>query len=455
MSERTGQNRRSELRDLSDRRDPERVLPHSIDSEKAVLGALLISAQVFALLPDGFDDRSFYREAHRLIYRALFNLHERQVAIDILTVREELTRTGDLEQAGGAAYLTGLVDGVPRSTNAAHYAGVVTEHAVRRAVILLANQLLSNAYEAEQSSEDLIAEAQQGVIAVSAHGSMEAESIQTLMTATRTALELAVERQQPVIGVATGLHELDAMTAGLQRGELSLLAARPSVGKTAMATNIAEYAAAHMGLVLLFSLEMTKDAIMRRMVSSRARVEGHRLRTGQLHEADYPRISLAMVDLEQLAIVIDDTSGLPVEDLTKRCRRVMVEHGTLSLIVVDYLQLLRTRSRHENRNQQVSFISGALKGLAKDLDVAVLALSQLSRGVEGRKDKRPLLSDLRESGSLEQDADLVMFLHRPDDDAEAPAELIVAKQRNGPVGTVRLKFNSSYTRFENLSYATE
>lgn len=437
----------------SDRRvADERVLPHSIDAERAVLGALLVSPQVLALLPNDFTEGAFYREAHRLVYRAARALYERRVEIDLLTIKEELIRTGDLESVGGAVYLADLIDGVPRSTNAPHYAHVVAEHAVRRAVIGLANRMLSDAYSAELTSADLMAEAQQGMVDVSMHRDDRAAAIVDLINVARTTLELASEQGPQVLGVTTGFIDLDDMTCGLQRGDLSLLAARPSVGKTALAGNIAEHvASADLGVVILFSLEMTARAIIERIVASRARVEGHRTRQGRFGVPEYERIGAAMADLAQLPFVIDDTSSVPVEDLARRCRRVAIRYGALRLVIVDYLQLLTTRSRHENRQQQVSFISGALKALAKDLDVPVLALSQLSRGVEERKDKRPILSDLRESGSLEQDADLVMLLHRSDRDTD-PAELIVAKQRNGPVGVVKLVFTKTFARFDNLAH---
>lgn len=449
--------RRSTARDKPDRRNREmreRVLPHSIDAERAVLGAILINPQIFAVLPDGFSEATFYREAHRAIFSACWNLHQRQVDIDLLTVQEELIRTNRLDIVGGMPYLVQLCDGVPRSTNAPHYAGIVSEHAVRRGVIALSNQLLTDAYAAEAPSDDLVSQAQRGIIAMLTHGASKPESIGYLMEAARVALMDAYERKEQIVGVGTGFGELDAMTCGLQCGELSLLAARPSIGKTAMAVNIAEYVAMS-GLVLLFSLEMTKAAIVQRMISARARVEGHQMRQGRLRQTEYDRVGTAMCSIETLNLVIDDTSGLPVEDLAQRSRRVIVEHGPVTLVIVDYLQLLGTRSRHDNRQQQISFISASLKALGKEVRAPVLALSQLSRAVEGRKDKRPMLSDLRESGALEQDADLVMFLHRPDEDDVEMADLIVAKQRQGPTGTIHLKFNRAYTRFDNLTEETQ
>jgi replicative DNA helicase len=434
-----------------------RALPHNLEAERAVLGAVLITPEVIASLPAGFGEASFYRDAHRRIYGALLALHERRVALDFVTLNDELRRTGELDTVGGPAYISMLVDGVPRAVNATYYAQIVIDHATRRRVIAYSNDLTITAYDAEEPVDDLIAKAQKGVLSVSDYASREsAQTVGELMPATADAIMKAHEGRALVVGTATGFAELDEMTAGLHRGELALLAARPSVGKTALATNIAEYAASS-GFVLMFSLEMTKDALMRRMVAGLARVEGHRLRTGHLATDDWGRITEAMGVLQDKRLVIDDSSMVPVEDLWRRSRHVAMQRGPLVLIIVDYLQLLRTRSRHENRTQQVSFISSSLKALAKELDAPVLALSQLSRGVEGRKDKVPVLSDLRESGSLEQDADLVMFLHREDgkEDAANEAELIVAKQRNGPIGRVKLAFIPALTRFENMSFREE
>lgn len=442
--------RRHDRTDPTDRRTSEQVMPHSIDAERAVLGAILIDPTVFAVLPDSFSGASFYRAAHTTIFNAVNSLREHGSVVDLLTVKEELTRVGALDTCGGGVYLATLVDGVPRSSNAPHYADIIVGHATRRAVITLASQLSRDAYDAESTADELIDAAQRGVLGVSQQGlSGEPSTLLELITPALAALELATERKQVVIGTPTGFFELDQMTAGLQRGELSIMAARPSIGKTALALNIAAHAAATVGLVLVFSLEMTSASLFTRLAAAHARVEGHRIRTGHLSSAEAERVGRAMADISVLPIVVDDTSSLPVEDLRRRTQRVMLKHGAIALVIVDYLQLVGTRSVHENRTQQVSFVSRELKNLGKDLRVPVLALCQLSRAVETRRGQKPLLSDLRESGALEQDADLVMFIHRPDD-LEA-TELIVAKQRNGPVGTVKVQFSKAYTRFENIT----
>lgn len=434
----------------------ERALPHNLEAERAVLGALLIAPQVYDSLPDGFGEAAFYRQAHRLVFAAVQRLRERSVEVDFVTVKEELTRVGQLDEVGGPAYVASLADGVPRSVNAPHYAAIVADHAARRGMIALANRVLLQAYEAEAPPVALMADAQRALVELGVAGLRGAgpATLGRVVEGVREELLRAVERGSPVVGVPTGYYELDVMTAGLQRGELALLAARPSCGKTALALEVALHVARTEGTVVFFSLEMTKAALGRRAVSSKAAVEGHRLRTGQLTPEEARRAAEAMDEMAPVALVIDDATPVPVEDLSRRVRRSAMGKEPVALIVVDYLQLLSTRSRHESRNQQVSFVSGALKSLAKEEDAPVLALSQLTRAVEGRREKRPHLSDLRESGSLEQDADVVLFIHRPDPQ-ESTTEVIVAKQRNGPLGTVKLRFDESFTRFENLTYRVD
>jgi replicative DNA helicase len=446
--ERRGERRR-EPRDGSDRRVMDQTLPHSIEAEKALLGALIINPTYYATLPPGFDRQAFYREAHRTIYDAIKSLYERRVALDMLTLREEIKASGRLDECGGDRYLFDLTDGVPRSANAPHYAGIVSEHATRRSMIYLANKLIADAYSTGDSQQ-LLADAQRGVVEVSSQGTSDrAVSVRDLVGPAMKVLEDAAARGAMVVGVPTGVAALDEATAGLHAGQLILVAARPGNGKTALAAQIVKHAASTGRSTQLFSLEMTKDEIFMRMVSSEARVDSHRMRVGALREQDYTRIAEAMATLSGLRMVIDDTAAIPVEDLPRRVRRSALEHGDPHLIVVDYLQLLRTRGRHENRNQQVSFISSSLKALAKEIGCPVMALSQLSRGIEGRRNGTPVLSDLRESGSLEQDADVVLFLHRPSEDEDV-TDLIVAQQRSGPLVTVKLVFNRQYTRFDPL-----
>lgn len=432
-----------------------RTLPHSIEAERALLGAVMVNPAMVALLPPALTPESFFRDAHQRIFRAIKGCVERGVAVDLLTLVEELKRRNDLDDVGGPAYLSQLTDGMPRSANAPHYATVVTEHATRRAVIHLANILIGDAYQAEASAADLLATAQRGVVEVSTRdvrgGLVSAAS---LVASTFEAIERAHHNRETIVGVPSGFADLDVMTAGFHRGDLILLAARPSVGKTALAVNIADFVADSGRRVAFFSLEMTKDQLMMRLVSGRARVDSHRMRTGHLRDADFARVGAALAEIPP-TLWIDDTAGLPVSDLKTRARRAAMEMGgPLDLVVVDYLQLVRTRERFENRTQQVTAISGGLKELAKELSVPVMALSQLSRRTEEGRGRRPNLSDLRESGSLEQDADVVLFIYRDDstdDDDNAIAEVIVGKQRNGPIGTAKLVYMAAWTKFESMA----
>lgn len=439
-------------RDVTEEAD---VAPHSIQAEKALLGGLLVRPEVIADLPAGLNEGSFYRDAHRRIFRAITRLQERKVAVDMLTVIEELRNTKDLEEVGGAAYISSLADGTPRSTNVEHYAGFVMDHATRRAVIALSHRLIGQAYDGDIQPDALLEAAQKEVLAVTTEMVNEGlVPMSTLVLETYAALERATNGQPMSEGILTGYSELDSLTGGLQRGDLVLLAARPSVGKTALAINIARNAAGAGKKTALFSLEMTKEQLMMRLLSAETRIDSHRLRNGYINDRDHPRLAAALGALNELPLAIDDTAGLPVTDLRARARRAAMEMGGLDLIVVDYLQLLRTRERFENRTQQVSFISSTLKQIAKEMKVPMLALSQLNRTIEHGRERRPQLSDLRESGSLEQDADVVLFIYKPQDADEGPggavpAEVIIGKQRNGPAHVeVKMTYFGAYTRFE-------
>lgn len=435
------------------RKADERPLPHSLEAEVALLGALLVNPALLTMLPSSFQARDFYRDAHRRIYAAMVRLHDARTAIDFVTLREELTRTGELDGIGGPAYLAGLADGVPRSSSAVAYAGIVQGHAVRRQTIAVANKMLASAYEAELPPGDLLDHAQRDVLALAADASGGSPvRAATLLAATMEAIEATHGGHTLVIGVPSGFDDLDHLTGGLQRGDLILLAARPSVGKTSLALQVAWRAAFSGRHVTVFSLEMTKQALMMRLVCGVGRVSSYKLRSGYTNEKEYARIAQTVEDITGAQLYIDDTPGLFVTDLRARARRARVEHG-LDLLVVDYLQLLRARGRFDGRQQEVTEISRVLKETARELDVPLLALSQLTRPPKGTKEHRPRLEDLRESGSLEQDADVVILLSpgREGSEDEDTVDVHVAKQRNGPTGHTSLVFLKDLTWFEPLA----
>jgi len=434
----------------------DRPLPHSLEAERSVLGAILIQNEAFNTAAEVIDADDFFREAHRRIFDKMVALSERGLPIDFVTLREELTRSGDLEEAGGAAYLSALTDGVPRATNVEHYARIVKEKAVLRSLIRSAGRIMAEAYEAEEEAATVLDRAEQSIFAIAEDQIRKGfVSMRDLAHASFEAIEQAHERKQLITGVPTGFERIDEMTSGLQRGDLVIIAARPSMGKTSLALNIAQHVGTKAGMTVgFFSLEMSKEQLFLRMLSTEAGIDGHRLRTGYLRSDDWGNLSRALGVLAEAKVYIDDTPSIGVLEMRAKARRLMAEHS-LQLVVVDYIQLMQGRGRFENRVQELGSISRALKGLAKDLNVPVVTLSQLSRAPENRPGRRPQLSDLRESGALEQDADVVLMIFREDQydehaENQGVAEIIVAKQRNGPTGTVRLAFVKEHTRFENL-----
>lgn len=429
----------------------ERVLPHNLEAERAVLGAILVSNEsrfvAFAVL----QSSDFYREAHGKIYDAMHALAKDAAAIDLVTLREKLTAFGTLEEVGGPAYVSSLADGVPRSVNVEHYAGIVKEHARRRTAIRLGNDLLRGAYEARESAATII----DGVV-----GNL----IQQIGADARRPIDIyaaSVEYAQALdSGVSmlpTGYVDLDDLIGGLPLGNLTVVAARPSVGKTTFALGIAQHVAQSDRVAAFFSLEMRRAEIGARSASWRSRVQTTTLERGTASDVDYVKFAEGQQTLVDLPLIVDDASSTLIE-IDAWCRRLREERGDLACVVIDYLQLLlpAAQSRHASRQEEVAAISRGLKRLAKELRVAVIALSQLSRAPENRSDKRPHLSDLRESGALEQDADVALLLFRPDmhkrtDDNEGLAEFIVAKNRTGPVGVVQACFIKEFAKFENLA----
>jgi replicative DNA helicase len=433
----------------------ERPLPHNLEAERSVLGAILIQNEAYNLAVEIVRPEDFYRDAHRRIFEKIIALGERQSAIDFVTLKEELARAGELDTVGGPAYISSLVDGVPRATNVEYYATIVKDKSVLRRLIGTANRIVVDAYEAEQDSGDILDRAEHAIFSI-AEGRLRTgfTSLYDIAQEGMRAIEVAVEKKQMITGVSTGFVELDQMTSGLQAGDLIILAARPSMGKTSLALNIAQYAGTKGDKTCgVFSLEMSKEQLFLRMLSSEAQIDGHRLRTGFLRSDDWGRLTSALGTLGHAKIFIDDTPGIGVLEMRAKCRRLAAEHG-LDFLVIDYIQLMQGRGRFDNRTQELAAISRALKGLAKELNIPIMVLSQLSRAPEARSDHRPQLSDLRESGALEQDADVVLLIFREDaydKESENPnvAEIIIAKQRNGPTDTIRLAFIKERTRFEN------
>ena len=439
----------------------DRTLPHDLDAEKSVLGAILISNQAFNQAAEVIDAGDFYRDAHRRIFEKMVGLTDRGNPVDLLTLKDELSRSGDLDDIGGPAYISALTDGVPRSANVEYYAKIVKEKSTLRRLIQSATDVLGRAYDAEEDADDLLDQAERSIFQIAEHRLRAGfVPVSQLVDSGYQLIEQLQQHRGLVTGAPSGFVELDEMTSGFQKSDLVIVAARPSMGKTSFVLNIALHCGIAAGKTVgMFSLEMAKEQLFMRMLTSEARVDAHRFRGGYLGEQDYARLVDAFARLHDARVFIDDTPSVGILEMRAKARRLKLEHG-LDLLIVDYLQLMQGRGRFENRQQELASISRALKILAKELNVPILALSQLSRAPEARGDHRPQLSDLRESGALEQDADVVLFIFREEmyaadgersPDVEGTAEIIIGKQRNGPTGTVRLAFLKQYTRFENLA----
>jgi replicative DNA helicase len=438
----------------------DRTLPHNLDAEKSVLGAILINNHAFNQAAEVIDSGDFFRDAHRRIFEKIVSLTDRGQPVDLVTLTDELTRSSEIDEVGGPAYISALTDGVPRSANVEYYARIVKEKSTLRRLITSANEVLSRAYDAEEDADLQLDEAERSIFQI-ADDRMRSGFVPLghLVDSSYTTLEKLQEQRGLITGVPSGFRDLDEMTSGFQPADLVIIAARPSMGKTSFVMNIA-LNAAHAGKsVGVFSLEMSKEQLFLRILTSEARVDAHRFRGGYLGEQDYDRIASSLSQLHELKVFIDDTPSAGILEMRAKSRRLKMEHG-LDLLVIDYLQLMQGRGRFESRQQELASISRALKILAKELSIPILALSQLSRASETRTDHRPQLSDLRESGALEQDADVVLFIFReemygpPEErnpDSENTAKIIIGKQRNGPIGDVDLAFLKQYTRFENLA----
>ncbi len=423
------------------------IPPHDLEAERSVLGAILIDPDSIVKVVEFLRSRHFYRSNHRNIYDAIVNLYEKREPADLITVPDEMKRLKTLDKSGGVGYLTELVNAVPTAANIEHYARIIRDHAVRRALINASARIGEIAYS-ESEIDEILDEAEQALFSVSQDKvKKDFEPISSTLEVTFERLDELSKTKGALRGVPTGLKQLDRMLSGLQDQNLIILAARPSVGKSSLAINIAQHAATtNKNGVAFFSLEMGKEAIVDRMISAQGDIDNWRITTGNLEAEDFEKYSIAAGELAEAPVYIDDTPGIGVMEMRTKARRLMLEHD-IDIIIVDYLQLVKGRHL-DSRVQEVSEISQALKNLARELKVPVLALSQLSRAVEQRGgDKRPQLSDLRDSGSIEQDADVVSFLYRPDDEDRENHTLIVAKHRNGPTGEFPLYFKGDRTRF--------
>jgi replicative DNA helicase len=438
-----------------------RVPPQAMDIEAAVIGAMLLEKDAIAKAIEVLDDTAFYKPAHQSIYRAMMALFERSEPVDLITLTEELRRRGDLEKIGGEYYLTELTTKVSSAANVEYHAHIVLERALMRQLIHSSSEVINRAYSETEDALGLLDEAEQKIFDISEQRMRK--SFVTMDNAIHKTMELLESihgKHDGVTGVPSGFGQLDEKTGGFQNSDLVIVAGRPSQGKTAFALSVARNAALHHTKptsVGIFSLEMSTQQLVMRLMCAEARVDAHKVRTGRLPEDEWKKLSMSVGGLYKAKMFIDDTPGLALLELRAKARRLKVEHN-IGLIIVDYLQLMQGPRNAQSREQEISAISRSLKSLAKELNIPVIALSQLNRSVESRNDKRPALSDLRESGAIEQDADVVIFVHRPEmfgiqeQDGEATeglAEIIIGKQRNGPTDTVKLQFIKQYARFEN------
>jgi replicative DNA helicase len=433
----------------------EKGLPSNVEAERSILGAILLDNAVCNQAIELLRREDFFLESHRRIFDKMVALSERLMPIDLITLSDELRRAGEFEQIGGATYIASLIDGVPRTDTIEPYAKLVKAKSMLRKLITASNQISALAFEEEDDADVIIDKAEQMIFQIAEDRVRQGfQYIGDVAHRRLEQIEQMAGRPEMITGVPTGFTDFDRMTSGLQRQELIVIAARPSMGKTALALNMAQYASKNSNVVGIFSLEMSAEQLVSRLLCSEARVDAHRLRTGYLNREEWARLADALRRLCETKVFIDDSAAVSVMEMRAKCRRLKAEHG-LDLLVIDYLQLMAGRGRIESRQQEVSQISRDLKGLAKELDVPVVALSQLSRAPEQRTEHKPQLSDLRESGAIEQDSDVVCFIYReelynPTDENQGTAELIIGKQRNGPTGMVQLAFLKEFTRFENM-----
>lgn len=433
--------------------------PHNIEAEQSVIGAIFLEPEAFSTASELLMPEDFYRASHQRIFAAMLSLSDKGEPIDVVTVTTYLNNKKQLEEAGGVAYLSQVAESVPTAANIEYYSKIVEEKALLRRLIRTATDIVTSTFEKEDEVEDLLNDAEKNILEVSGRkNSGSFKNIKDVLIDVYDNIEKLHQQSGDVTGVGTGFRDLDRITSGFQPNDLIIIAARPSVGKTAFALNVAQNVAVNTDEnVAIFSLEMGADQLVQRMLCAEGNIDAQRLRNGQLQADDWGKLTMAMGSLSNAGIFIDDSPGIRVSEIRSKCRRLKQEHG-LGMILIDYLQLIQgSKGSGENRQQEVSEISRSLKGLARELKVPLIALSQLSRGVESRQDKRPMMSDLRESGSIEQDADIVGFLYRDDyydkeSEKQNIIEIIISKQRNGPTGTVELAFVKEYNKFVDLDH---
>ncbi len=435
-----------------------RIPPQNIEAEQSVLGTILLSDNSLSAVLETLESDDFYQDRHKLIFEAMVTLFEKNEPQDIITVANQLKDINSLEQAGDVAYLATLTSIVPVTANLFYYAKIIRQKAVLRNLISVNTEIASRCFEEQGDIDVLVDEAEQAIFEIARSKSNQSFTpLKRIIPGAFEAVEQLFKRKEMITGVPTGFSELDKMTAGLQPSDLIILAGRPSMGKTAFAMNIAQNAALlEKTGVAIFSLEMSKEQLAMRLLSSAGHIDSQRIRTGKLHNEDWPKLTRAVGMLSEAPMYLDDTAAISVLEMRAKVRRLSSQYS-IGLIIVDYLQLMQGRNS-ENRTQEISEISRSLKAMAKELKVPVIALSQLNRGLESRTDKRPMMSDLRESGAIEQDADVICFIYRDevynkadDNPNRGMAEIIIGKQRNGPTGTVKLTFIKEFTMFENLS----
>jgi replicative DNA helicase len=431
--------------------------PHSAEAERAVLGGILVNNENLSTVLSVISPEDFYKESNRRIIEKIIALVDKGVRVDLLSLSEELQRSGDLEEIGGASYVSSLLDGVPKSSNVEYYAKIIKEKALLRRLILSSAKTISSSYEQKEDADEILNEAQAAIVEV-AEQRVKAGFV-PVGHLTRPTLEMIArfaERREAVTGVPSGFRDLDNLTSGFQKSEFVVVAARPSMGKTALCLNISQHVGLHTDYAVgFFSMEMAKEQILIRMLCADSQLDIKRVRTGFINEREFEKLKLSAEAISQARIFLDETPGLTVMEVKAKARRLKME-GNLDVVFIDYIQLMRPGGRFENRNQEMAFISRSLKELSKELQIPVVGISQLSRAPEkGRREPRPQLSDLRESGAIEQDADVVIFIYRPevyqpkDETLRGLAEVNVAKQRNGPTDTIKLAFINKYARFAN------
>ncbi len=442
-----------------------KVPPQALEAEQSLLGGLLLDNRYMDQIANEVDAVDFYGRHHQLIFDAVRELQGKNEPADVITVAEWLEQNGKLDEVGGYSYIGSLASQTPSTANISHYARIVRERSILRSLIMVANDISTTAYAPDgMSPREVLDHAEKLVFDLSEKDGRRRQEFRTIQTLSALAvdrIEKLSESKDPITGMPTGFTDLDEMTAGLQRGDLVVIAGRPSMGKTSLAMNVAEYVAVQKKLpVAVFSMEMPGEQLAMRLLSSIGRINANKVRTGRLNDDDWPRLTTALGLLDQAPIFIDDTAGLNPLDLSSRARRLFREHNDIGLIVVDYLQLMQSLEKvaNENRATEISNITRALKMLARELNVPVVVLSQLNRSLEQRPNKRPIMSDLRESGAIEQDADVIFFVYRDEvynetDENKGMAEIIIGKQRNGPIGMVPLTFRGEYTRFDNFAPA--